>query len=71
VVAHGTTNTKYAKLTNEATPLTGHYVYVWKWSGGKWAIGSRIIMRTGTQAGWALADYRWNSVGTGMYKFFY
>jgi len=72
VVAHGTTNTMYANLQSGATPLTGKYVYVWKWSGGKWVIVSRIITRTAAQspgAGWAQADYRWNYVGKGLYQF--
>jgi cytochrome c biogenesis protein CcmG, thiol:disulfide interchange protein DsbE len=74
VVAHGTTNTMWVKLMHGQTPLTGQYVYVWKWSGGKFVIVSRIITRTAAQspgAGWAQADYRWNYVGTGMYKFVY
>jgi hypothetical protein len=69
VVAHGTTATMGAKLMSGWTNLTGKYVYVWKWGGGKWNIVSRIITRTGTQAGWALADYRLNNPGTGLYQF--
>ena len=72
VVAHGTTNTMYAKLQSGATPLTGKYVYVWKWSGGKWVVVSRIITRTAAQspgAGWALAAYKLNNAGTGLYQF--
>jgi C1A family cysteine protease len=72
VVPHGTTNTMYVKLTSGATPLTGQYVYVWKYSGGKFVIVSRIITRTAAQspgAGWAQADYRLNNVGTGLYQF--
>jgi hypothetical protein len=71
VVTHGTKVTMYTKLLNGQTPLTSQYVFVWKWSGGKFVIVSRVITRTGTQAGWALADYTLNSVGTGMYKFTY
>jgi hypothetical protein len=71
VVPHGTKATMYTKLLNGQTPLTSQYVFVWKWSGGKFVIVSRIITRTGTEAGWALADYTLKSVGTGMYKFTY
>jgi hypothetical protein len=74
VTPKGTLNQMWVKLSNGNTPLTGQYVFIWKWSGGKFVIVSRIITRTASQspgAGWALGDYRWNSVGTGMYKFVY
>ncbi len=69
MVAKGTTNQMWVRLSNGNTPLTGKHVYVWKWSGGKWVSVSRIITRTGDQAGWAQTDYRWNYVGTGLYQF--
>jgi hypothetical protein len=74
VTPKGTLNQMWVKLSTGNTPLTGQYVYVWKYSGGKFVIVSRIITRTAAQspgAGWALADYRLNNAGTGMYKFVY
>ena len=58
VTPKGTLNQMWVKLSNGNTPLTGQYVFVWKWSGGKFVIVSRIITRTAAQspgAGWALA----------------
>jgi phosphohistidine swiveling domain-containing protein len=69
VVATGTTAKMWARLQSGATPLTSKYVYVWKWSGGKWVIVSRVIVQTGVYAGWATATYKLNHAGTGLYQF--
>ncbi len=74
VVAKGTTSTMWVRLMNGPMPVPGQYIYVWKWSGGKWVCISRHITRTSTQlpgAGWVLVDYKLKTAGTGLFKFSY